>query len=184
MALNRKLNPPCPDGEPSECVVCKSKYHWARNCPHSFEKTESCSSNKSEDNVGLEKGKSVQFSLLTAYADGVGLDEGEKLKKLVSETYGKALLDTGCSTTVCEEIWLKNFIDNLSTTDKLNIFEEPGSTSFTFGDGRSVKLDRRVVLPCRVGNTVGSMRRDVVASNIPLLLSRVAMKNGEDDYSF
>ena len=182
MALNRKLNPPGPDGEPLKYVVCESKYHWARNCPHSFEKNESCSSNKSEDNVGLEKGESVQFSLLTAYADGVGLDEGEKLKKLVSETYGKAVLDTGSDTTVCGEIWLKNFIDNLSATDKLNIFEEPGSTSFTFGDGRSVKSDRRIVLPCRVGNTVGSIWTDVVPCNIPLLLSRAAIKNGEDDY--
>ena len=131
----------------------------------------------------LEKGESVQFSLLTVYADGVDLDEGEKLKKLVSETYGKAVLDTGCSTTVCGEIWLKNFIDNLSATDKLKIFEEPGSTSFTFGDGRSVKSDRRIVLPCRVGNTVGSIQTDVVPCNIPLLLSRAAMKNGEDDSS-
>ena len=134
--------------------------------------------------MSLEKGESVQFSLLTAYADRVGLDKGEKLKKLVSETYDKAVLDTGCSTTVCGEIWLKNFIDNLSATDKLTIFEELGSTSFTFGDGRSVKSDQRIVLPCRVGNTVGSIRTDVVSCNIPLLLSRGAMKNGEDDYSF
>ena len=121
VALNRKLNAPGRDGEPSKCVVCESKYHWARNCPHSFEKNESCSSNKSEDSVCLEKGESVQFSLLTTYADGVELDEGEKLKKLPSETYGKVVLDTGCSTTVCGEIWLKSFIDYLSAADKLKI---------------------------------------------------------------
>ena len=73
----------------------ESKYRWAKNCAHSYEKNESYSSNKSEDSVGLEKGESVQFCLLTTYADGVGLDEGEKLKKLVSETYGKAVLDMG-----------------------------------------------------------------------------------------
>ena len=106
-----------------------------------MKKNESCSSNKNEDSVCLEKGESVQFSLLTSYADGVELDEGERLKKLLSETYGKAVLHTGCSTTVCGEIWLKNFIDHLSAADKLKIFEEPGSTSFTFGDGRSVKSD-------------------------------------------
>ena len=59
-----------------------------------------------------------------------------------------------------------------------------GSTSFTFGDGRSVKSDRRIVLPCRVGNTVGSIRTDVVPRNIPLLLSRATMKKGKMTINF
>ena len=63
--------------------------------------------------------------------------------------------------------------------EKLKIREEPANTSFTFGDGRPFKSARKMMLPCSIGDAEGYIQADVVPCNIPLLLSRVAMKKGK-----
>ena len=77
-----------------------------------------------------------------------------------------------------------NFMDNMSASDKLKMYEEPSNTSFTFGDGRSVKSNRRIVLPCHIAGIAGCIKTDVVPCNIPLLLSRAAMKKGKMKMDF
>ena len=34
---DNRQNPLGPDGKVSECLICGSRMHWARNCPHSYE---------------------------------------------------------------------------------------------------------------------------------------------------
>lgn len=165
---NRQLNPLGHDGLPSKCVICESKYHWARNCPHSYERAEDCNSREE-----VTERETVHLSLLTGYTDK---KDEKKLENLLNETYGFAVLDSGCSTTVCGEEWLSNFLGSLSESDKQQVKELPTNTNFTFGDGRSVASSRRIVLPCIVGDVKCSLQTDVVTCGIPLLLSRIAMK--------
>ena len=42
--------------------------------------------------------------------------ENEKLQQLVSESKGYALLDSGCTNTVCGEVWMDNFVEKGNNT--------------------------------------------------------------------
>jgi hypothetical protein len=178
---NRQLNPLGRDGQPSKCVVCDSVYHWARNCPHAHENNEDYRYKNGEE-FSQEKEEFVQLSLLTGYTDD--RDQTRKLGNLLNESYGKAILDTGCSTTVCGEKWLNNYIGSLSDYDRSMITQEATSSTFTFGDGRSVSSLKRVVIPCHIAAKRATIRTDVVACDIPLLLSRSSMKQARMSIHF
>ena len=161
----RKLNPLGPDGQVSKCVVCKSILHWARDCPHDTERS------KFGDVSGAES--EVNFSMFVGCASS---EVNDKLNSLVSESSGCAILDCGCSRTVCGEFWLQNFVSNMSDFERSLIREQPSSQSFTFGDGKTVMSSKRVTIPCWMGGLRGEVTTDVVPCNIPLLLSRNSMK--------
>ena len=43
------------------------------------------------------------------------------LNKLISETFGCAVLDTGCSKSCCSEVWLKEYVETLSENEKMKL---------------------------------------------------------------
>ena len=45
------------------------------------------------------------------------------MNKFVGETFNHAFLVSECTKTVCEESWLKNYIDTLSADDKKKVAE-------------------------------------------------------------
>ena len=52
---------------------------------------------------------------------------------LVGECFGKALLDSACTKTVCGETWMKVYLDTLDENDMKLV--EISDSKFTFGDG-------------------------------------------------
>ena len=102
---------------------------------------------------------------------GCASSQTDNLQKLLEESEGHAILDSGCSTTVCGEHWLGNFVQSLSDEDRFKIKIEPSSQTFTFGDGNTVTSKRKVTIPCYMGGSSGELTTDVVGCNIPLLLS-------------
>lgn len=182
----RQLNPPARDGAVSRCVVCDSRYHWAKQCPHAYENI-----NGGEDSVAnvavdseeteTKEESHVHLSLF------MGLTENEnqcnnKLGTLVKNCEGSALIDTGCSTTVCGENWLSSYIGLLSEYDRADIKDVVVTgkrASFTFGDGKTVSSLKRLLLPCYINGRRCTIETDVVESNIPLLMSKKAMKKGQ-----
>lgn len=100
----------------------------------------------------------------------------DNLDGLVQESYGCAVLDSGCSATVCGTGWLNDFVQGLSDDERQQIKIAPSSQSFTFGDGKTIVSNKRVTLPCWMGGKLGEVTTDVVDCNIPLLLSRRSMK--------
>ena len=173
------LNPVGKDGKINTCVLCRSLYHYVRQCPQR---------KYSEEDMGYKK---VHFTLSdndpkedvndqhTGFTGFVGCTSNQansKLSDLVYESRGYAILDSGCSNTVCGETWEKNFIKNLSDSELKEIKVENSNQSFTFGDGRSVTSIRKVTMPCWMGGQRGTIITDVVECNIPLLLSRRTMK--------
>ena len=106
-------------------------------------------------------------------------NSNNRLSDLVNESRGYAILDSGCTNTVCGEQWIQNFIDNLSLEEREKMVISPSDQKFTFGDGRSVTSKRKVTIPCWMGGERGRLTTDVVDSNIPLLLSRRSMKRSE-----
>ena len=162
--LGQTCNPRGSDGKPSRCNICKSIYHWARDCRMSFEKT----------------GNAAYKDRLTSFSMFVGCASAQQkhmgLQDLVTESRGYAILDSGCATTVCGDQWLSGFMNNLSDDERSQIRFKPSTQTFTFGDGKTVISQRQLTLPCWMGGVQGEVTTDVVTCNIPLLLSRRSMK--------
>ena len=81
----RKLNPLDSAGNPTKCAVCQSIFHWAKDCPDSYENS------KEEINVTLFTNE-VHDSYIETF---------------VGETLGLAVLDSGCTQSVCGKGWLQ-----------------------------------------------------------------------------
>ena len=160
--LDRRSNPIGPDGKISQCAVCGSQMHWARSCPHSYE-------NKNNDRE--EKVEEVQITLMAVHNSS-----GYELDGLLEESIGCGILDSGCSKTVCGEVWLSCYLDILDDSDKRNIKYEHSSSVFKFGDGVLFKALKAVIFPCIIANKKLMIRADVISCNIPLLLSKSSMK--------
>ena len=111
------------------------------------------------------------ISLFVGCAD----NEGYKLKALIDDSQGFGILDSGCANTVCGESWLQNYMDRLSVSEKSNIGFQTSNETFTFGDGKTVKSERRITLPCWLAGANCDVTTDVVTCDIPLLISRKYM---------
>ena len=172
----RRQNPLGSDGRVSRCAICGSKFHWARECPDSYENRGN-GPRPGEKMASVEESgfeETVHLSMFLGYAGGC--DGGDKLRKLIDEAEGCAVLDSGCSTTVCGVTWLDSYLCELSEFDKDKVTEDVSSSTFTFADGVTVPSIRRVTLPCCVGGVCGTLVTDVVQCSIPLLLSKCSMK--------
>ena len=174
----RRTNPLDRDGLVTRCIVCDSRFHWLKDCPDAFENQESSEALQSvSENRGGEEDNPVHLSLFMGYTNEA--KKSSKLEGLVQETYGYALLDTGCSTTVCGVNWLNNYCEYLSDVDRGSIIEKASTATFTFGDGRTVQTLKRLTIPCYINGKRSTIDTDVVECNIPMLLSKKAMKKGE-----
>ena len=160
---------PIRNGQTIVCNCCGSRYHLIRQCPDY-----SCTSNRwgDVDNT-RDNGRKYAFNYFMVYMGGQ--EEGE-LQSLLDECRGYAILDCGCPQTMCGEKWVQDYIKTLSKEDQADIRIFPSKQSFTFGDGRAVKANRRMKIPVWMGGVDGSLTMDVVDSNIPLLLSISVME--------
>lgn len=104
--------------------------------------------------------------------------------RFLGETLNLAVLDNGCTKTVCGEQWLKCYIDSLSETEKKTMKSFKSNTEFRFGDGKSVISEQCVSIPCRIAGVSVNVETDVVKSEIPLLLSKDSMKKAGTKIDF
>ena len=82
-----KKNPMKQDGTISKGMIYDSIYHWAKNCPDSYDNyTKSKKSSKDEDDEVL------------LYSD--------TMKHFLGESLGKAVSDSECTKNACGETWL------------------------------------------------------------------------------
>ena len=138
------------------CFECDSTKHWANQCPHRQQRKEDVQMN-------------VHVTLLNTKM------ESQK-GSLLNETFGKGLLDSGCSKTVAGAVWVEEFIKTLSLTDVNGITEKTSTSVFRFGDGIETKSLKTVTIPVYIGAERVLMDVDVVEHDIPLLISKGAMK--------
>ena len=82
-----------------------------------------------------------------------------------------AVLDSACNVTVCGENWLDNYLQSLSRCDRRKFQQKD-----KFGGGRMLKSGGKYWLPVVIAGKEVTVRTEVVKSDIPLLLSREAMK--------
>ena len=102
----------------------------------------------------------------------------------LGETLGSAVLDSGASSTVCGTKWYKCFLETLTDAQKKKIVKRKGVRTFKFGDGNKLNSLYKVILPCVIADIEVSIITDVMNSDIPLLLSKDAMKKAGTCLSF
>ena len=176
---NKKTNPLRPDGKPSTCSVCGSIYHWVRECP---DKEEEQTTEEKEAYIVLDSGDGDPYSvseeiILMAQA-------GDNSVGLLGETIGHMVLDSGTTSTVGGLSWYKCFLDTLSDEVKGKIKTQEGKKTFKFGVGHRLQSLKKVVLPCVIGGIRVDVNADIVDADIPLLLSKEAMKKAKSVLNF
>ena len=85
-------------------------------------------------------------------------------------------LDSACSSTVCGEKWLSCYIDTLDESDKDKVKQHFSQNNFKFGGGRQFKPQGVYCIPAMRAGKEMTIQQDVIAADIPLLLSRKSMK--------
>ena len=103
---------------------------------------------------------------------------------LMGETMGHAIIDSGCSRTVCGKAWLETYLGMLSEKSRRSVHAEKSDCRFRFGDGKIYRSTEAVILPVYFGKTHGKLRANVIECDIPLLLSRESLKRGECQIDF
>ena len=87
-----------------------------------------------------------------------------------------AALDSACSSTVCGEKWLSCYIDTLDESDKDKVKKSFSQNNYKFGGGRQLKSEDVCFIPAMIAGTEVTVQTDVIAADIPLLLSRKSLK--------
>ena len=77
-------NPVNREGRVTQCAICRSEWHWARECPENIQ-------NKKKVESSQEKEEKV-------YIGRVSTVDEESWEEI------DAILDTGCKSTVCGEL--------------------------------------------------------------------------------
>ena len=116
----------------------------------------------------------VFFSMPKEYKDTV----------IISETVGCGILDSGCSKTVCGVEWLEAYIDTLSEEEVKEVKFEPSISQFKFGNAQIYKSIHNVIFPAVIGFKKILIAADVLDIEIPLLLSKTAMKKANTVIDF
>jgi hypothetical protein len=153
----------------SRSFTCDSVKHFAKDCAHK--------------NSGEKKGimkkdvQEINILLLNAVPD-------KRQKNLVIESLGKGVLDSGCTKTVSGEFWMEEFLSTLSAEDKSSVKEEDSKYTFRFGDGVECKATQRITLPVKIGNLKYRLTVEISQADIPLLLSKGAMKQMQMKLNF
>ena len=150
----RKVNPKGSDGKTLLCLACGSYRHMLSDCPDSWENMD-----KSSENVVLF----TQFQPITESA-------------LATEARNCAVLDSACSSTVCGENWLNGYMGSLSEEKLAKCHTSAGHKIFRFGGGETLQS---MTIPATIAGKDVTISTDVVSSDIPLLLSKTAMKQAK-----
>ena len=188
-------NPVDQFGNISTCVYCGSRYHWIDKCPekkHSDkspmnatfienESTDQSPENYDECDRYYEEANDTYCSVVLYQGD---LDAPNKLRSLVYESLGCAVLDCGACKTVCVKVWLQYYLESLCENDRSKVVFGPSESTFKFSDGKTVKSTGIVTIPAIIGCVSLKIIADVVDEFIPLLLSKGSLKRARADLNF
>jgi len=158
------------DRRDNRCFNCGSDEHWVRYCPESRGRRRPHGRSDRNFEEGFYNEDSPEIALMTS-----AVCETEP-KSFNADTIGHALLDSGCSKTVCGTQWYESFLETLSEKEMSQIKKEDSSAVFKFGDGKLFRSKSCITFPCVMNGRHITITTDVVECNIPLLLSRSSMK--------
>ena len=156
-------------GNITKCFNCKSVYHWAKDCPRQSEfQSENWSCNVEEINI-------------TLFTKGI---ESTYQGKLLGETIGCAVLDSGCTRNVCSDYWLYSYIESLDEKKREKVCYQDSRRKFRFGDNKTFTSMTCAMIPANICGKDITIETDVIGNDIPLLLSKEAMKKANTVIDF
>ena len=147
----RQTNPKGFNEKPLKCKICESILHLMRNCPHK--------NHPNGENIILYTGTSKTEACL-----------------LTREARNSAVLDSGCTSTVAGKLWIDCYLQSLSNDKLSRVVREKSNKIFKFGNGETKQFIETITIPCVLAGKYIFIKTDVVDSDIPLLLSKDAMK--------
>ena len=151
-------NPVDRNGRVTKCAICESIFHWQQDCPE-------------KHNQGSET--YIVHEIVMHHNEQ---SNPEQLKCLVAETWNCGLLDCGASKTVCGEKWLSEYVGSLSSEEQSKVRYFNSKSIYRFGDGKQIQAVGGARIPAHIGTTTVEINTDIVAKELPLLLSKSFMK--------
>ena len=106
----------------------------------------------------------------------MAIKDTDKMNLLLGKTLGCALLDSGCSKTVCSAEWLNIYLETLRESDGRAVIFQPSRGAYRFWDGKRMTAIKCITFPCEIAGKSVKIKADVVECNIPLLFSRTTTK--------
>lgn len=174
-------NPLDDRGNPTQCLICKSEYHWANRCPH---RGQQGSSSRQHDTVEVSHSDNTTLLSEHLIMQQSSNETSDSLTDLMKETWNSAVLDCGATKTVTGRSWYKHYYTCLPEADKKLVTIQKSSTFFRFGDGQRIASSECVKIPAKVGNKAVFISVDIIEKDIPLLLSRDSMKKAKMEVNF
>ena len=178
-------NPKDNDGNFYLCISCGSYRHMLDTCPHKWENLESSKVVSTEEEAAYTEEETFFTSGCgvpkTADCEDIILYTGrskEKASGLCRETLGCLVLDCGCTSNVCGELWLDSYLTALSEEDTQSVKEVVGEKMkrFRFGGDEVLSSLKVMSIPAVLAGRKVQIKTHVVSSTIPLLWSRPSMK--------
>ena len=169
-AESRKINPKGPDGQPLTCHCCGSFRHFVIDCPHSWENREKGCNEEDEHAVLFVRNRQTDDTQWRAYVN--------------TNDCKYAILDSACSSTVCGNKWLTTYMNSLDSIERGKLCKVKSCKVFTFGNNLKFKSEGEYRIPATIAGRRVIIKTDVVAFEVPLLLSRSAMKRAQMKLNF
>lgn len=162
--VRKKGNPFNVYGRQTRCKICQSTLHYWKECQHrkqSVEITESCTSDEDEE-------KHPEECNITLFTHGKRTEN----ENFVHEMQKCAVIDTGCTRTVCGKRWLRDYLKTIKSTINSKRSHKP----FRFGNGKTIYSFKKVVIPAVIADTRCKIEIEILDINIPLILSKTSLK--------
>ena len=169
----RHVNPTGMDGKAMLCNYCGSYRHMMINCPDSWE---NMGNRDTKVNIVEQTGNyghgSEQVVLFTGF-------QQDSLREFTKDAQNCIVLDSACSSNVCGREWMDTYLETLSPNDRSKVVQVPGHKVFKFGGGERLTSQSSLTIPGQLAGKPVMINIDVVESDIPLLMSKDAMKRAK-----
>ena len=160
--VKKRTNWPREDGKPSTCHHCGSIYHYLNKCP-----------DRNEDVNITETEEAVEKVVLFT-------EDVRELSEFTREALNCAALDTCCSSSVSGKVWLDTYLESLDEIRRRQVKGPVRSDKlFKFGNNGRLPSQGSYKIPITLANKEVMLEMDVVESDLPLLLSKKAMKTAQ-----
>ena len=109
----------------------------------------------------------------------MGLKKSDNTQLAFDQMLNYAVLDIGCSRTVCGEQWLNSYVESLDEMNQKKVKSFVSNEVFKFGDGTCLGSKGKYSIPVRLAGKLVTIQTEVLESEIPLLLSKNTMKEAQ-----